>query len=91
MNIVQIDEFRYMVEMGCNRDSWRCCGMVVGHPDIPDGQFCMPSTPVEFDEENLTFKTISGKTYKIMSFDGNEEEIKNQLKEDVENGGFLIC
>jgi hypothetical protein len=75
------------MELGSGRDTWRLKGYCPNHPRLEPGEL-MPSTPVSFDEENETFTTLSGSTYKIVSYDGKKEEVIEQIKKDISNGGY---
>lgn len=81
---VQIDKLRYNMCMSIGGDCWRLCGRVYGHPDFENGEFCYPSNPVSL--EGSILKTLSGRVYEILSFDGNEEEVRNQILKDIEKG-----
>lgn len=85
--MVEIHKFRYMVEMGCGLDAWRPTGQVYGHPNVPDGNQIYTSTPVSLDEENLRFKTASGREYQIITFDDDQKKILDQIKTDIKNQG----
>lgn len=84
---VQIYNFRYLVEMGCGLDTWRPYGNVYNHPNIDPGGPVYTSTPVSLDEENLRFKTASGRAYQIMSFGDDQTKVLDQIKKDIANGG----
>lgn len=90
MNVVEIYNLAYHMDMCCRGDVWRYQGEVVGHPKFPDGKRCYPSAPISLNEEDLTFETKSGRHYKIMSFDGCEKKIIEQMKADIANGGFEV-
>lgn len=83
----QIQDFRYVVEMGCGLDMWRPCGHVLNHPNFPDGHFVYTSTPVELDEQNLKFTTASGRVYQIVSFSDDQTKVLDQIKKDIANKG----
>ncbi len=79
--MVEIHNVRYIMSIGF---IWRLCGMV------GDKEWC-PSQPKSLNEENMTFETLSGNIYKIMSFGGNKEKILNQLKNDINTRSIEFC
>lgn len=79
MSEKHISNVHYMVDMGCGLDVWRICGNV-------DGKSICPSIPVFFDEESNIFKTISGSTYKIMSYQMNKADFVKQINKDLKVG-----
>jgi len=87
---IQIFDLCYRMDMGCGYDVWRYQGYAPGHPTIVTG-IVRPSPPASFDEETLILKTVSGRVYKVMSFDGNQQEIIEQIKSDIAGGGFKLC
>ena len=86
---IQICEFSYFMEMSCGskNDCWRYRGLALNHPEYNSGYIC-PSPPVEFDEERCLLRTKSGNLYEIIGFFGKKEEVVNQIKKDIANGGF---
>jgi hypothetical protein len=88
MEPIEIYEFGYYMQMGCGakNDVWRYQGNAPNHPTY-SGLVC-PSSPVEFNENELILKTISGKYYKIESFSGDRQKIIDQIKSDIAGGGF---
>lgn len=82
---ILIEDAHYEMDMGCGGDLWRFSGTIVcGHPYINPGKKVMTSTPLKFDEENLTLETASGRKYKILSFGVNREKTIEQIKKDVQ-------
>lgn len=96
MNTLEIYNLCYGMELGAGGDIWRLQGDCPNHPFVK-GRI-QPSTPINFNEENLTFTTASGRHYKIMSFAGNKlmsfagnkQEIIDQIKKDIENKGYEV-
>lgn len=88
-NRLEIYNFRYFMEMACGGDHWRASGIVPNHPIQDEGRIFI-STPVEFDEENLHLTTASGRKYKICSFDGDSKQWIEQIKLDIQRGGYEV-
>lgn len=89
--MIELHNVRYLVEMGCGIDYWRLSGEAYGHPQYRDGERIWPSTPVSFDEEQLTFQSASGKSYQLCSFEVPKEKVIEQLKKDIKKGGYERC
>jgi len=85
--IIEIENIRYFMSMGCGIDSWRIVGNAIDHPVYGYSEV-QPSTPVSFNREEKTFKTYSGKTYKIVSFSMNEEDFWKALELSVVEKGY---
>lgn len=88
--MVEIYNFRYLMDMGIGGDLWKPYGQVYGHPHINDGLHVYTSTPVEFDEVNMIMTTASGRQYKICSFDGEQNKWIDQIKSDILNKGTEV-
>lgn len=92
--MITIQNVRYQMTLRGGGDRWQIYGNVIGHPAGNDGELMCPSYPTEFDETNLTFKTISGNEYKIESFlDGSDIEKDKfiaQIKKDIAKGGYEV-
>jgi hypothetical protein len=90
--MIIIQNVRYQMKLRAGGDVWCIHGNVYGHPDIPDGDLACPSTPISFDEPSLTFKTASGKEYKIETFADEIEKDKflAQVKKDIDKGGYEV-
>lgn len=85
---VEIYDFCYQMELGMGGDIWRATGIAPNHPTCPGRVYT--STPVKFDEENLLLITSSGRKYKICSFSGDKQKWVDQIKKDIEKGGYEI-
>lgn len=81
--IVELHNWRYMVQMGFGHDSWQLTGKAFGHPKIPDGDYVCTSTPVKFDREKMQVETFSGRVYQLYDCGGNLEEQIKYLEEDI--------
>jgi hypothetical protein len=90
MDIVNIYNFCYEMELRGGGDVWRCRGNAENHPNFPSGAVVYPSTPVMFNEEKLEFTTASGRQYRILSFGAPSDKVIEQLKKDIAEGGFEI-
>lgn len=78
-----LDNWQYFIIMQCGGDIWALHGERIGHPTL-DATFGPVSTPVEFDEENMTIKTYSGSIYRLGRCAGILEQQKQYIREDVE-------
>lgn len=89
---IQIFKFHYRMELcgGYQNDTFRYHGECPDHPTVRSGNVS-PSAPVEFDEANMLLRTVSGRLYKIMSFDADPVKTIAQIKDDIERGGFQKC
>jgi hypothetical protein len=88
--MLNLENAQYFMQFRGQGDIWRICGDCFEHPNANEnGQIC-PSTPVEFDEVNLIFKTASGREYKILSFGMDKQKFIDQIKKDVEAKGYEI-
>ena len=85
--VVQLEQWHYMVDMGCGSDMWGLCGKAFSHPHFKDGHFIMVSTPVELDEVNMIVKTSSGRLYELGECKGNLEQQLGYIREDIKHGG----
>lgn len=74
---------RYTMQLGCGSDVWRFQGTV-------DGETRWTSAPVHYDRENRILTTRSGSKYQLVNFDGNEDQIVEQIEKDINKGGFEI-
>ena len=89
MDVIEIFDFHYEMELCGGGDIWRYQGLAPNHPTVKS-DIVWPSSPAELDEENLILKTASGRLYKIMSFLGDKQSIISQIKSDILCGGFEI-
>lgn len=87
---IELYEAQYQMQLRGGGDIWRLNGRVFNHPKFENGAYIQPSAPVSFDEDTETFKTASGNSYRIMSYIGNSEAIRKQIREDVARGGYEI-
>lgn len=55
-------------------------GFVYGHPRFPDGDNVIVSNPVDFNEDDNTIITTSGRTYYLKNADGKTSRIKTDIK-----------
>lgn len=89
-DIVDLENWRYHVEMGFGSDSWCISGTVFNHPNHVDRSYITISSPKKFDENKMILITASGRIYKL----GNcSDDLKQQIKyirEDIRCGGSLI-
>lgn len=78
--------------MGIGGYIWALHGRCTGHPKIPNGQLIKLSTPKALDASDTDpiLTTSSGNQYKIVSFRDNREEVLKQIREDIENDGYVI-
>ncbi len=58
----------------------RLFGIVKGHPDFKDGQIIYPSSARIFDPVSLEFTSWSGKKYKILSFEKEQDRVATIIK-----------
>lgn len=85
---IEIYDFCYRPYFGDYGNIWRPGGYVFNHPRFPPNHFVLPSLPVSFNEEDLTFDTRSGSHYHIMSFEGDKEECLVHLRENLTQHNF---
>jgi hypothetical protein len=83
--MVEIHKLRFQVQMGCCLDRWLPYGQVINHPNFPSGRYVYTSSPVEFNQEAMTFKTASGREYKIGSCLCEEKLVKDMSEAVKEN------
>jgi hypothetical protein len=86
---VQLENWRYLVEMGAGIDAWRLTGEAYDHPNFHDGEVVHTSTPVAFDATTRQLKTASGRTYVLGQCAANENEQIKNIMEDIERTGTL--
>lgn len=86
---VRIENWRYIMDMGCMLDIWRLYGQVYGHPGYRDGSFICPSTPVHLDEERMLITTASGRVYELGNCNGDVNEHLQYIRDDIANRGSL--
>lgn len=84
--IVDIFEFRYLMQLGCGGDYWLPYGKVYGHPNFNDGHKVYTSTPVSFNEMDMIMTTASGRKYCIRTFESDPQKWIDQIKKDIANG-----
>ena len=87
--MIEIQDIRYCHMLSGGGDPWRIYGRVFNHPSFQDGEYCYPSTPTSFNEEQLTF-TTNNHEYKIISFAMDKDKFIEQIKKDIFNSGFEI-
>lgn len=90
-DVVQLEDWRYLVDMGCNDDRWRLHGRVFGHPNFRPGYGVFVSTPKDLDEENMILITCSGRKYKLGECDGQLAVQLQYIKDDINQGGTKRC
>lgn len=83
----QLFNVRFEIEFGCGMDTWRIFGDCPDHPASRTGHI-MPSTPIEFNPETNTFKTISGSTYEIVNYSMNRDKFVEEINECILRGGY---
>ncbi len=88
MEEILLDNWAFRVEMGCCKDIFKLHGWPVNHPTI-DGE-CFTSTPISFNEEEMTVVTASGRHYKLGNCDGKLEEQLGHLRECIAKGGYQV-
>ena len=84
----ELHNAQYLMNLGCGIDYWMLSGIVYGHPDIDDGKQIFVSTPIAIDETNNILTTYSGRKYKIVSYASRKETVIEQIKKDIEKGGY---
>jgi len=88
--MIEVTDIQYYHELSGGGDPWRILGKVYGHPRFADGGTYFPSVPAAFDEETLIVTSLSGKQYKILSFNQKKEDFIAQLKKDIECGYYEV-
>ncbi len=88
--MVKLYNVRFQMELCVGGDIWRLHGNCENHPEFPDGHLISPSTPIDFNETFLTFRTSSGKQYQIISFDGKRSEIIREIRNCIKKEGYEI-
>ncbi len=81
---MELENWAYRVRMQGGGDFWGLFGRRFGRPSIPEGSEGWISTPIEFNEEEMTVKTFSGSVYKLGVCDGNLEQQKQYIRDDIE-------
>ena len=87
MEPILLENWRYLVEMGCGVDTWRLYGEVYGHPRFREGRSVFVSTPKSLDKEKRLITTASGKVYQLGNCAANEDEQFQYIEADISNGG----
>jgi hypothetical protein len=82
--IKTLSSVRYHMDMGCGLDVWRISGI------DDNGKVKLPSTPIEFDEENDILKTVSGSVYHIGNFSCDRSAFVEQVKKDIKNKSYEV-
>ncbi len=90
MSVVEIEDWRYMVDMGCNLDLWVLSGDVYGHPMFPNGSHICVSTPKKLDRNEMAVTTASGRIYHLGNCDGNLLEQLQYIEDDITNKGTQV-
>jgi hypothetical protein len=88
--MIILENWRYLVEFGCLKDTWRLSGNAFGHPNFGEGHQVYTSTPRKFDREKMIVETASGNVYQLLNCAGNEEEEIKYIKEDIDRGSSLV-
>lgn len=87
----ELHDVRYQMILRGGGDIWALHGTVMNHDRFEDGKYVAVSSPRQFDSETNTLITKSGSMYHINSWDGQgEDAIKEQILQDIANGGYEI-
>ena len=81
--IKEMYDVRYSMMLCGGGDIWRFQGII-------DGETRWTSCPVHYDRESRILTTRSGSRYQLVNFDGNEQQIIEQIETDIKHGGFEI-
>lgn len=88
LNPVELHDYRFATQMGCDLDLWCLGGRVYGHPNYRDGSHVFVSTPKAFDRLNSLLMTASGREYRLVNPAGNAEDTWDEIEFTIERGGY---